>query len=259
MRRTALIAGILALGPALAACGVGGDGAPRFTAPVVDAAGVIDDAVEQNLNSKLEQFRVAVGPQIAVLVVDSTGNTSIEDYGIDIAREWGIGDKQRDDGVLLLIALDDRTLRIETGSGIEGDLTDVEAGRVIDGVVVPQLRNNDPTAAVVNGVEALVTELSGQSYEFPEEAPATSTTTATQEVGLAGAIFGFFVILMFGLGVVGMMVRGRRRGLGALDVLSLLYIFTSSSRGGFGGGRGLGGFGGGGGGGFSGGGASGSW
>jgi uncharacterized protein len=223
----------------------------------VDAAGVIDDAVEDTLNRQLEQFRTTVGPQIAVLVVDSTGNKALEDYSIDIAREWGIGDEQRDDGVLLLIALEDRVLRIETGSGIEGDLTDVEAGRVIDSVVVPQLRNNDPTAAVAAGVEALVTELSGDSYDFPEDAPTTSTTATTQEVGLAGAIFGFFVILVFGLGVVGMMVRGRRRGLGALDVLSLIYIFTGSSRGGFGGGGG--GFGGGGGGGFSGGGASGSW
>lgn len=258
MKRGALGAAaiVVGLGFVAAACGPSG-GLPKFTAPVVDDAGVIDDAVERNLNAKLEQFRTAVGPQVAVLVVGSTGNQTIEDYGIDVAREWGIGDEQRDDGVLLLIVIDDRKLRIETGSGIEGDLTDVEAGRIIDSVVVPELRNDNPTAAVVAGAEALTTELSGQAYDFPEDAPTTSTTATTQEVGLAGAIFGFFVILVFGLGVVGMMVRGRRRGLGALDVLSLLYIFTSSSRGGFGGGGG--GFGGGGGGGFSGGGASGSW
>ena len=257
MRRTALGAGLLALGLGLVACG-GGSGLPRFSAPVVDDADVIDNAVEKSLDSRLEQFRATVGPQIAVLVVNSTGNKTIEDYGIDIARDWGIGDAQRDDGVLLLIAIDDRKLRIETGSGIEGDLTDVEAGRIIDSVVVPELRNDNPTAAVVAGVDALTTELSGQSYDYPVDEPVAGTgTAATGEVGIAGALFGFFVILMFGLGVIGTMVRGRRRGLGALDVLSLLYIFTNSSRGGFGG-RG-GGFGGGGGGGFSGGGASGSW
>lgn len=246
--------------PGLAACGAS-DGFPDFTAPVVDDAGVIDDATESSLNTKLEQFRTTVGPQIAVLVVDSTGSTTIEDYGIDIAREWGLGDKQRDDGVLLLIAIDDRTLRIETGSGIEGDLTDVEAGRIIDSVVVPQLRNDDPTAAVVDGVDALTTELSGQTYDFPDATPATGTsTTSTGDANIAGALFGLFVVLIVGLGIVGSMVRGRRRGLGALDVLSILYIFSGSSRGGFGGGGfGGGGFGGGGGGGFSGGGASGSW
>jgi uncharacterized protein len=171
VRRTALVAGVLAFGSVLAACGAGGGGTPRFTAPVVDTTGAIDDAIEQSLNAQLEEFRASVGPQIAVLVTDSTSNKSIEDYGIDIAREWGIGDKQRDDGVLLLIALDDRTLRIETGSGIEGDLTDVEAGRIIDGVVVPQLRNNDPTTAVANGVDALVTELSGGTYDYPDGVP----------------------------------------------------------------------------------------
>lgn len=258
MKRGALgaVALVAGLGFVAAACGPSG-GLPKFTAPVVDDAGVIDDPTESSLNAKLEQFRTAVGPQIAVLVVGSTGNQTIEDYGIDVAREWGIGDKQRDDGVLLLIAVNDRKLRIETGSGIEGDLTDVEAGRIIDSVVVPELRNDNPTAAVVAGVDALTTELSGQAYDFPDQAPTTGTSTAAAgEVGLAGAIFGFFVILMFGLGVIGAMVRGRRRGLGALDVLSMLYIFTRSSRGG---GFGGGGFGGGGGGGFSGGGASGSW
>ena len=262
MKRGALGATTLAicLGFATAACG-GAGGLPEFSAPVVDDAGVIDDATENSLNAKLEQFRTSVGPQIAVLVVGSTGNQSIEDYGIDVAREWGIGDEQRDDGVLLLIAVDDRKLRIETGSGIEGNLTDVEAGRIVDLVVVPQLRNDDPTAAVVAGVDALTTELAGESYEFAETAPTTGTsTTATQEVGLAGALFGFFVILMFGLGIIGTMARGRRRGVGALDIATLLYIFSGSSRGGFGGSRGFGGgFGGGGGGGFSGGGASGSW
>lgn len=259
MRRSAVGAAVLifSLGFTAAACGAG-DGLPQFTAPVVDDAGVIDDAAESSLNTKLEQFRTTVGPQIAVLVVGSTGDKSIEDYGIDTAREWGVGDKQRDDGVLLLIAIDDRKLRIETGSGIEGDLTDVEAGRIIDSVVVPELRNDNPTAAVVAGVDALTTELSGQAYDFPDQTPTPDTSTGTTgEVGLAGAIFGFFVILMFGLGIVGAMVRGRRRGLGALDVLSILYVFTHSSRGG--GGFGGGGFGGGGGGGFSGGGASGSW
>lgn len=260
MRRFALGAAALALALAATACGATG-GFPEFSAPVVDDAGVIDDTVENGLNAKLEQFRTTVGPQVAVLVVGSTGNQSIEDYGIDVAREWGIGDEQRDDGVLLLIAVDDRKLRIETGSGIEGDLTDVEAGRIVDLVVVPEFRNDNPTAAVVAGVDALTTELSGGSYDFTEQSPAAGTsTTTTGEVGLAGALFGFFVILVFGLGVIGTMVRGRRRGLGALDIAALLYIFSGSSRGGFGGGRGLGGgFGGGGGGGFSGGGASGSW
>lgn len=258
MTRRAAIAAFAALAVVLVSCGAGGDGAPKFTAPVVDAVGAIDDNVEASLNARLESFRANVGPQVAVLVIDSTGSKSLEDYSIDIAREWGIGDAQRDDGVLLLIALDDRTLRIETGSGIEGDLTDVEAGRIIDGVVVPQLKNDDPTAAVAAGVEALTTELSGQVYDYPDEAPVGgTTTTGSTQVGIGSVIFGLFIMAFFVLGLLGTVIRGRRRGLGALDILSLIYVFTRSSGGGFGGGHG--GFGGGGGGGFSGGGASGSW
>lgn len=257
MRRNVAVAAFAALGISLAACGVGTGGTPDFTAPVVDDAGVIDDAIETSLNTKLEAFRVNVGPQIAVLVIGSTGNKSLEDYSIDIARDWGIGDKQRDDGVLLLIAVDDRVLRIETGSGIEGDLTDVEAGRIIDSVVVPELKNDDPTAAVSAGVEALTTELSGETFDYPGEAPATTTTTGTStQVDIASVIFGFMILAFFGIGILGTVIRGRRRGLGALDILSLVYVFTRSSGGFGGGGRG---FGGGGGGGFSGGGASGSW
>lgn len=256
MRRLLAVAGFVALGLGVVSCGGAGGGAPEFAAPVVDDAGVIDDAVETSLNTTLESFRANVGPQIAVLVVNSTGNKSLEDYSIDIARDWGIGDKQRDDGVLLLIAIDDRVLRIETGSGIEGDLTDVEAGRIIDSVIVPELKNDNPTAAVVAGVEALTTELSGKTFDYPDEPTSTSTTTTgSTEATIGSVIFGLVILAFFGIGIVGTVIRGRRRGLGALDILSLVYIFTRSS-GGFGGGRG---FGGGGGGGFSGGGASGSW
>ena len=255
MRRLLAAAAIVALGTGVAACGGAGSGLPEFTAPVVDDAGVIDDAVETSLNATLESFRANVGPQIAVLVINSTGNKSLEDYSIDIARDWGIGDEQRDDGVLLLIAIDDRVLRIETGSGIEGDLTDVEAGRIIDSVVVPALRSGDPTAAVLAGVEALTTELSGQTFDYPDQAPATTTNTGSTEANIGSIIFGLMIFAFFGIGILGTVIRGRRRGLGALDILSLVYVFTHSS-GGFGGGRG---FGGGGGGGFSGGGASGSW
>ena len=255
MRGLLAAAAIVALGVGVAACGGSGSGLPEFTASVVDDAGVIDDAVETSLNATLENFRANVGPQIAVLVVNSTGNKSLEDYSIDIARDWGIGDEQRDDGVLLLIAIDDRVLRIETGSGIEGDLTDVEAGRIIDSVVVPALRSGNPTAAVSAGVKALTTELSGQTFDYPDQAPATTTDTGSAEANVGSIIFGLMILAFFGIGILGTVIRGRRRGLGALDILSLVYVFTRSS-GGFGGGRG---FGGGGGGGFSGGGASGSW
>jgi len=226
---------------------------PKFSSPVVDSANVLSANAESLLNRTLENFRQTSGPQIAMLIVDSTGSQSIEDFAIDVGRSWGIGDKTRDDGVLLVIAFDDRRLRIEVGSGAEGELTDVEAGRIIDKIIAPQLRAGDPDAAVTAGATALMQELS-----------AEAGTTVIAEVGQSNSATGtggniFFTIitlLFFLLGMVMFVIRGRQRGFGNVAGNALFILATVMRSGGGGGG---GGFSGGGGGGFSGGGASGSW
>ena len=129
---------------------------PEFTAPVVDSIGRVSAEVETQINSELISFQQSGGPQIAVAVVDSTGNATPENYSIDLARSWGIGDKEKDNGVLLLIALEDRTLRIEVGSGVEGELTDVTAGGIVDSVMLPRLRANDVDGAVRDGARAVM-------------------------------------------------------------------------------------------------------
>ena len=236
----------------LGACA--GTAIPAFKAPVVDDAGVLSSATEATVSAELENFRKSVGPQVAILVVNSTGDKSIEDYGIDVAREWAVGDKERDDGVLVVIAMEDRKLRIETGSGIEGDLTDLEAARVIDYVIAPQLRENKPDAAVQEGALALMTELSGESYVMPEVQPTgAQTTDATLSTGEAFvALFGFLLFLVF---MIGSFIRSKQRGTAWVGWFLIgMLLNGGNSRGGGGGG-----FSGGGGGGFSGGGASGSW
>jgi len=240
---------------ALASCAAAS--LPRFNAPVVDNADVLSAATEQSVNSALENFRVNVGPQIAVLTIASTGSKSIEDYGIDLAREWGIGNKTRDDGVLLIIAMQDRTLRIETGSGVEGDLTDIEAGRIIDNIIAPKLKAGDPDGAVADGVNALITELSGGTSPTSEGATSgVSGTIGSSTVAASGASIiavGFTLLALIGL-FIAAAFRARRRGVGSLafDVLAIFLIFARSGSGRSGGFSG-------GGGGFSGGGASGSW
>ncbi|MEI8321790.1 MAG: TPM domain-containing protein [Actinomycetes bacterium] len=226
---------------------------PKFTAPVVDSANILSANVESVLNQSLESFRQNSGPQIAVLTVASTGNQSIEDYGIDVARSWGLGNKTRDDGVLLVIAFDDHKLRIETGSGIEGELTDIEAGRIIDGIIAPQLKAGDPDAAVREGTTALINELSaGIGTTVTAEVSGGSSTTSTGGNLLSGIITLIFILLS----LVMFIIRGRKRGFGnvASNILFIAVTAIRSNSGGRGGG-----FSGGGGGGFSGGGASGSW
>ena len=229
---------------------------PEFTAPVVDSIGRVSAEVETQINSELISFQQSGGPQIAVAVVDSTGNATPENYSIDLARTWGIGDKEKDNGVLLLIALEDRTLRIEVGSGVEGELTDVTAGRIVDSVMLPRLRANDVDGAVRDGARAVMQVWRGENVVLEPTVPSNTITEATPQQSVFGIILFFGLILLF----VSLAVRGKRNGGGMLGPFAAGTIYGGgfgNHRGGFGGG--FGGFGGGGGGGFSGGGAGGSW
>jgi uncharacterized protein len=229
---------------------------PEFTAPVVDSIGRVSAEVETQINSELISFQQSGGPQIAVAVVDSTGNATPENYSIDLARSWGIGDKEKDNGVLLLIALTDRTLRIEVGSGVEGELTDVTAGRIVDSVMLPRLRANDVDGAVRDGARAVMQVWRGENVVSEPIVPSNTITEVTPQQSIFGIILFFGLILLF----VTLAVRGKRNGGGMLGPFGAGTLYGGgfgNHRGGFGGG--FGGFGGGGGGGFSGGGAGGSW
>lgn len=237
--------GLALLGVVVSSCATS-EALPVFDAPVVDSAGVLSEAVEADLNVELEAFRADAGPQIAVLTVESTSGAAIEDYSIDVARAWGLGDRVRDDGVLLVIVTGDRELRIEVGSGVEGDLTDLEAGRIIDLAVVPLLQASDMDGAVREGVAAIMVELSGGSYQPPSIDAGPIAGASSGAVVFALLVAAFIVIVFLVVSIV-----GRRRG---WVVSSGTSSSGSSTRTGSGGG-----FSGGGGGGFSGGGASGKW
>lgn len=254
-------AGVVALTVLLVGCGSNSASFPEYSAPVVDTAQAVDDSVEVSLSSELEQFKTTSGPQIAVAVIDSTGSASIQDYAIDLARTWGVGDDKRDDGVLILIALEDRELRIEVGSGVEGELTDIAAGRIVDNVMLPLLRANDVNGAVVQGARAAMAVWRGEAVPLPtidnQSAQAADTTSNSLSSLLSVLLFIFFIGGSIFLSLMARLGRhttwtsgGSQRGYGG--------IFIPGGFGGSGGG-GFGGFGGGGGGGFSGGGAGGSW
>jgi uncharacterized protein len=229
---------------------------PEFTAPVVDSIGRVSAEVETQINSELISFQQSGGPQIAVAVINSTGNATPENYSIDLARSWGIGDKEKDNGVLLLIALEDRTLRIEVGSGVEGELTDVTAGRIVDSVMLPRLRANDVDGAVRDGARAVMQVWRGENAVPEPTVPSNTVAEPTQQQSIFSIILFFGIMFVF----ITLAAAGKRRGgsvLGPFGAGSIYGGGLGNFRGGFGGG--FGGFGGGGGGGFSGGGAGGSW
>ena len=230
---------------------------PEFTAPVVDSIGRVSAEVETQINSELSSFEQSGGPQIAVAVVDTTGNATLENYSIDLARSWGIGDKEKDNGVLVLIALEDRVLRIEVGSGVEGELTDVTAGRIVDSVMLPRLRANDVDGAVRDGARAVMQVWRGENIVLEPSVPSNTVTEPTQQQSIFSIILFFGIMFVF----ITLAVAGKKRGGSMFGPFAAGTIygggFGNHRGGGFGGG--FGGFGGGGGGGFSGGGAGGSW
>ena len=255
------LAGVLALSGLLLAVGAVGAGAqevPAFSAPVVDAAGVVPDEVESRVGAALEDYRRRSGNQVAVAVVRTTGNRSLEDYTIDLAREWGVGEKGNDNGVVLLIAYDDRRVRIEVGRGLEGTLTDLESG-IIRERMTPLLRQGDVGAAIVQGTDAIRRDLGNtQVGELPPPPAAPEGDGGEGQ----GSWWPFlFVVPAFAFsGLFGRRRRRRRWGGFGMPIFWGGGWGGGFGGGGFGGGGGGGGgFGGGGGGGFGGGGASGGW
>lgn len=130
---------------------------PEPSNRAVDAAGVLSVEQLADLNASLE----AKGKEIGVLVIKTTGGTSIEEYGIRAAEKWMVGDADADDGVMLIIATEDRKIRIEVGRGAEATLTDGEAKSIISNVIAPKLKrgSEDWNGAVRAGVDAIATEV----------------------------------------------------------------------------------------------------
>ena len=223
---------------------------PALRSAVTDRAGILSPATRQQLESALRQLQRVGGTQLAVLTLPNLAGLTIEQASIRVVDEWKLGSKQADKGVLLLVARDERKVRIEVGQGLEGALTDAYAKRIIDEGITPLLRQGDMNGGITIGVYqiARITNpdvdlkpyLEGQLRQR-RSGRARSPWQTLFGALLLVAVFSTrrgFLPLMF-LGGMGMGVYGARRGLG-----------------GFGGGGG--GFGGGGGG-FSGGGASGGW
>jgi len=253
---------------------------PPLTARVTDLAGLLSVAQRQALEDKLARFEQEKGSQIAILIVPSTQPETIEQYGIRVAEAWRLGRKGVDDGVLLLVARDDRTLRIEVGYGLEGVIPDAVAKRIIEEAIVPRFRAGDYVAGLDAGIATLMGLISGAPLPPPTSSSAGGGPHPLLPVAMMFAfvlsgVLRFFLGRLTAAGIVGTVAFfGAWWLLGsliaALFVAAVAFFITlsgsprglpSSGRGGLGGWGGdrLGGGFGGGGGGFGGGGASGRW
>jgi uncharacterized protein len=141
---------------------------PPLTSPVTDTTGTLAADQVAALDAKLRAFEQAKGSQVAVVVVRSTEPETIEQYALRVAEAWKIGRKGVDDGAILLVALDDRKLRIEVGYGLEGALPDATANRIIDEDIVPAFRRGDIYGGIATGVDRMLRVIEGEPLPEPE-------------------------------------------------------------------------------------------
>ncbi len=224
---------------------------PSHSSLVVDEAGVFSPEEAESLRASLTEFKGRVGPQLQVLTLPSLEGEPIEGFSIRVAEKWKVGNAKRDDGVILVVALKDRALRIEVGQGLEGQLPDVLAGRIIRETIVPRFKEGQVAVGVVAGLQEIAHYAGGELANVPAYAAPDQTRKSGRSP--MGHLFWLLILLFF---VLPRLFRGRSSTVAGL---AGGYLLGRSSRGGglFGGGGG--GFGGGGGGGFSGGGSSGNW
>ena len=252
---------------------------PLLTARVTDQTATLTVEQKANLELTLQAFEARKGSQIVVHIVPTTAPETIEQYALRVAEQWKPGRKKIDDGVILVIAKDDRTLRIEVGYGLEGALTDATSKRIISEVIAPRFRQGDFHGGIRDGLDRIMRIVDGEPLPAPDESPngdVSSLESYAPMIFMAALVMGG--VLRAALGrLLGALVTGGTVAVAAWFVIgavsialgagALAFVFTllgggvggygtGGRRGGFG--SGGGGFGGGGGG-FGGGGASGRW
>lgn len=260
-RRLALLFWLLAFA-ALAAQAASAPDFPKLTGRVVDDANMLSPATETRLSQMLAGLEQANGDQVVVVTLPDLQGHTIENYGYQLGRAWGIGQKKKNNGALLIIARKEHAIRIEVGYGLEGTLTDAKSSVIIHRIIEPAFKKGDFDRGVLEGTAAIVGLLGGKPPKALAANARQSMQASQHESGPSlGHTLMFFVLLiaivaLFGGGGGGR--GGRRRRFGGLPWIIPMGGFG----GGFGSSGGSGGFGGGfsgGGGGFGGGGASGGW
>ena len=134
---------------------------PQLTGRVVDDAGLLNEGDRQELDRALAAFEKQTGDQIVVATLKSLQGLPIEDYGYQLGRHWGIGQKGKDNGALLIVAPEEHDVRIEVGYGLEGELTDARSRTIIESEILPRFKAGDFPAGIKAGVAAMIQTLGG--------------------------------------------------------------------------------------------------
>ena len=272
---------LLALGLGIAQAEVA---VPPLKARVTDLTATLSREQQARLEQELQNFEAKKGSQLAVLIVPTTQPESIEQYGIRVVDSWKLGRKGIDDGALLLIAKNDRSLRIEVGYGLEGALNDATAKRIVSDIIIPRFKAGDFYGGIEAGIQSMIKVIEGEPLPPPKRSSSSSSFKNIESLlfigfvlvmivgGILRAMFGRFTaatIIGTVAGLLAWLIIAPLIVAMIIGAIGFLFTLLGGSRGwyrgpggyssgGFSGGFGGGGFSGGGGG-FGGGGASGSW
>lgn len=232
---------------------------PPLTGRVVDDAHLLSPAATQKLDQDLAKLEQQTGHQVVVATVPDLQGYEIEDYGYQLGRTWAIGRKGQDDGVIFLVAPNEKKVRIEVGYGLEPVLTDALSSVILQSKVLPRFREGKMEQGVVDGTEAVIQQLALPEDQAKQNVAQAAQQAQAQPSSGGGSLIGVLITVLIIVWVVGSVLRGfGGRGFGAGGLWWLLPLMMSGNRRDGWGGGGGGGFSGGGGS-FGGGGSSGSW
>ena len=167
---------------------------PELTGPVVDEAGILSESTEQQIGLLIRSHQDSTSNQLAVLTVSSLEGEVLEDYSLRVARTWGLGQADKNNGVLLLVAVAERKIRIEVGYGLEGDLPDITAKRIIDGDMTPYFRQGDFDNGILLGVRGVLEAIEG-TYEPGDFVIPTDSFSFRLKAALLMMCMPMFILL----------------------------------------------------------------
>ena len=217
---------------------------PELTGRVVDEANLLSTSTEADLVEMLQAHETETGQQVVVVTVQSLNGRTIEEFGVELGRAWGIGQAEQDNGVLLIVAPNERQVRIEVGYGLEGALTDAKASVIIQNEIIPAFRTGDRARGIVDGTRAILAALRGEAETL------SGIAEDDQKFAIPPVlIFFIFILIVMSLRSFGRHGRGYSRSGSRMGGWSSGGGFSGSRGGGFSGGGGS----------FGGGGSSGSW
>jgi uncharacterized protein len=222
---------------------------PPLTGRVVDTAQLIDGQTKAQLTQMLEAHEQTTGEQVVVVTLPNLQGTSIEDYGYQLGRAWGVGQKDKSNGALLIVARDDHKVRIEVGYGLEDRLTDAQSSVIINQVITPAFKAGNFSGGISQGTQAMIQVLGGNPLAEPAAEPEGDNDSSN--LPLDFLYVGMFLVFIF----INMRGGGGGRWGGGGGFIGGVGGFGSGGSRSSGGGGGFSG----GGGSFGGGGASGSW